>query len=514
MKKFLFGLGVFGICANANTMDKLLVHQSKELAIAHNAIALQLDDADVSPDMVCVFCDIQKIAYDFRGAVKHVTFGLRSKLKCICKDVFAYAGLETISIPDSVEELCGGCFAHCRSLKHVTFGPSSKLKRICKDAFAYAGLETMSIPDSVEELCDGCFAHCGSLKRVTFGLSSKLKRICKDAFAYAGVESIVVPDSVIELCCGCFLACSGLKSITFGMASQLECMGGEVFAMVLEYASIASITIPDSVLELGDSCFYGCYDLRSITFGAASQLERVGRQAFIGTSIAAINIPAGVMELCSKCFYGCESLRDVVFCSGSKLARIGKEAFAMTSLEFISIPDSVVELCFGCFHRCEFLKQVVLGKYCSLENIGVNAFDRHVDIYAPSALQDIIEHSDFVKYNNLKRSIVKLLGVPIDLAYVTDNVESLRSSIVRCRTFRDAQVVLLIIPADVINISMLYWQLFVNLRYVVFEKSSQLQTIRVPNDCLIKQIFTLDCPNLSKDVLSKLPVQPCVLKLE
>ena len=37
----------------------------------------------------------------------------------------SYGLLSSVSVPDSVRELCEGCFKWCESLLRVTFGPSS-----------------------------------------------------------------------------------------------------------------------------------------------------------------------------------------------------------------------------------------------------------------------------------------------------------------------------------------------------------------------------------------------------
>ena len=63
----------------------------------------------------------------------------------------------------------------CWSLSRVTFGESSSLKLIGNKAFFRSGVYEIHIPNSVEELCDGCFSECENLSRVTFGESSSLK---------------------------------------------------------------------------------------------------------------------------------------------------------------------------------------------------------------------------------------------------------------------------------------------------------------------------------------------------
>ena len=114
-----------------------------------------------------------------------MTFGPSSSLERIGVSCFESSGVEEVSVPDSVRELCDGCFKGCLSLRRVTFGPSPSLERIGVEAFgavkeAYrdcpCGLEEMSIPDCVRELCDGCFKWCSRLRRVTFGPSSSLNR--------------------------------------------------------------------------------------------------------------------------------------------------------------------------------------------------------------------------------------------------------------------------------------------------------------------------------------------------
>ena len=62
------------------------------------------------------------------------------------------------------------------------FGSSSSLEQIGHDCFEGSGVEEVSIPDGVHELCDGCFKWCKSLRCVTFGSSSSLERIGFQAF--------------------------------------------------------------------------------------------------------------------------------------------------------------------------------------------------------------------------------------------------------------------------------------------------------------------------------------------
>ena len=81
-----------------------------------------------------------------------------------------------------------------------------------------------------------------------------------------------------------------------------------------------------------------------VIFGASSRVERICSDAFCWTSIESLSIPDSVVELGESCFYGCESLRRVIFGASSKLERICADSFRETIIESLSIPDGVVDL--------------------------------------------------------------------------------------------------------------------------------------------------------------------------
>ena len=63
-----------------------------------------------------------------------------------------------------------------------------------------------------------------------------------------------------------------------------------------------------------------------MTFGSSS-LKRIGTQCFMGTEIEEVTIPDSVRELYDKCFFRFSSLRHVGFSPSSSLERIGFRAF-------------------------------------------------------------------------------------------------------------------------------------------------------------------------------------------
>ena len=245
----------------------------------------------------------------FKGCsgLRRVTFGLSSSLARIGVACFERTGVEEVSVPDGVRELCDSCFKGCKSLRRVIFSRSSSLERLGVEAFGdlwerynwiRCGLVEITIPDSVRELCDGCFKGCSSLRRVTFGPSSSLEWIGVSRFELSRVEEFSVPDSVRELCDGCFKGCRSLSRVTFSHSSSLERIGVSCF----EQTGVEEFSVPDSVRELCGGCFKWCKSLRRVTFGPSSSLERIGVSCFSYTVVHEFFVPDSVRELCGNCF--------------------------------------------------------------------------------------------------------------------------------------------------------------------------------------------------------------------
>ena len=71
-------------------------------------------------------------------------------------------------------------------------------------------------------------------------------------------------------------------------------------------SDITSVTIPDSVTEIGNNSFYNCTFLTAVHIGEESALETIGRNAFSGcSSLAEMYIPAGVTSVGDSAFNNC-----------------------------------------------------------------------------------------------------------------------------------------------------------------------------------------------------------------
>lgn len=143
-----------------------------------------------------------------------------------------------------------------------------------------------------------------------------------------GLTSITIPNSVTQLGYWSFNECTSLESITF--PSSLKILGQSSFRAC---ESLTSITIPSNVTTVGSCPFEGCYNLTSIIVDPNNNVydSRNNCNAIIHTASN---------ELISGC-------KNTII--PNDVTRLGGNAFAGIKGVSIDIPESVTEIDGGAF---------------------------------------------------------------------------------------------------------------------------------------------------------------------
>lgn len=158
------------------------------------------------------------------------------------------------------------------------------------------------------------------------------------------VISISLPDTVIEIGSDAFNSCGNLTTVNFAADSALETIGHHAFS---NCQNLTPINIPDTVTEIGDSAFSDC------------------------SSLTQINIPDGVTAIYDYTFRGCSNLRSVKL--PDNLEQIGACAFSdCSNLQSVKLPDNLEYIDEYAFHWCYDLRTFIPD---TVETIGYAAFD-------------------------------------------------------------------------------------------------------------------------------------------
>ena len=90
-------------------------------------------------------------------------------------------------------------------------------------------------------------------------------------------------------------------------------------------SSPTSISIPNSIKEIGDSAFMDCYNLTSIII--PNSVTKIGNYTFSDCDkLASVTLPQGIDQIENNMFTGCSSLESVDI--PETVARIGSGAFS------------------------------------------------------------------------------------------------------------------------------------------------------------------------------------------
>ena len=353
--------------------------------------------------------------------------------------------LASITIPNSVTSIGDSAFHNCITLASFTI--PNAMTKIGKSAFdGCTNLTSITIPNSVTNIGAFTFRGCSNLTSVT--IPNSVKNIGEYAFGEcASLTSVTIPNSVTSIGDGAFYRCSSLTSIA--IPNSVSSIGGYAFYETKWYdnqpdglvymglvlyackgkmpvdtkidikegtkgissgafygCSVASITIPNSVMFIGRRAFYcgiqnlvynakraTVYTDNETVFSSSVKTVTIGNGVevipdyflFENSNITSITIPNSVTSIGEKAFYWCKSLTSVTISNG--VTSIGERAFYhCLGLTSISIPNSVTSIGEGAFSSCRNLTSITVPN-------SVTSIEKDVFCYCTSLTSITIPNS-------------------------------------------------------------------------------------------------------------------------
>ena len=273
-------------------------------------------------------------------------FTLRTNINQI--SVLRYTGsANELIIPNAINGLPvtiieDGAFAGCTGLKSVTI-PNS-VTRIGFGAFAACtDLMSIKIPTGVTTIGDSAFYGCSKLTSLT--IPDGAGSIGGPFDGCTSLTNVNIPKYVSGIGYRTFSGCTVLKSINVDAANEsLSSKDGVLFnksqtvLLACPPGRTAGYIIPNSVTSIGESSFYRCDKLTSITI--PKSVNKIEHEAFQWCAgLTSLNIPTSVTEIGNFVFSFCTGLTS--FTIPNSLTNLsGLDLAGCTGLKSINVDPS------------------------------------------------------------------------------------------------------------------------------------------------------------------------------
>lgn len=263
----------------------------------------------------------------------------------------AQTGLETIWIEDTAGTM-NAFEQYIYGQKVVDLSKNIGLE-IGEGAFSSCySIEEFHFPSDMYTTPKAVLQNCSIERKAYDNVTFANKKVYStDIECYKGVREVYFGDKIEKISEASFYNCANLQIGDTSLYGLKE-IGVNAFALC---RYIGSIKLPDTVEVIDNNAFMNCSrtnnqghtiegsGLSDIDFSAASNLRKIGNNAFQNTSIttAMMNLEAPLRTISAATFYNCEYLLRVRV--PDAVEAIESQAFGVCpALEALSVPDIAV----------------------------------------------------------------------------------------------------------------------------------------------------------------------------
>lgn len=222
------------------------------------------------------------------------------------------------------------------------------------------------------------------------------------------LTSVSMPATVIDLGETPFSACGKLNTITVAADNPAyTIVDGVLYDKAITTLlgcpgmKNGAIVVPETVTTIARSAFHGCAHITSVAI--PQTVNEVGRRAFCGCKqLTSISLPEGVTFVGDSTFYNCTAITNISL--PSTLTSIGANAFYHCNLvKSFVLPDAVESIGDRAFNLCYGMTTITMPT--NLKRLGYRAFDNcnKLKSVSLSATVTNIENLAFCGCSDLRR---------------------------------------------------------------------------------------------------------------